>query len=297
MRRDLARESTIMVVLSRVSEMTSEVTVGFVQAWRAHGTMATPAPEHLGCKSSEEFSSIRSELPGWEWETGTQLLCELVAHKLAKLPVIDTAMEFQYDDHGPFFSHEFDESAFNSASFDSVPAQFVSRSDFDALKELYKLVRSELDVVEAKNDIMKRSLESLQITCSALESAVGKLAARSSPAAAKSANSSSGSSGCHDAMFACPVCNRRQKSPKSHAEHLHDAAKGLSCCYLDANVPQHAAMLQLWGGLAIFVPWYCGFLNCSHDISQITPADIAAYFKVQTLFRQSVMSGAIIMEG
>ena len=43
--------------------------------------------------------------------------------------------------------------------------------------------------------------------------------------------------GCHDAMFASPVCNRRQKSPKSHAEHLHDAAKGQSRCGLDANVP------------------------------------------------------------
>ncbi len=128
------------------------------------------------------------------------------------------------------------------------------------LRTLYTLIRSELDVVSKKNIVMKRSLETLQTTYSALETAVGKLSAlctaRSSPAAAKPANSSPGSSGCHDAIFACPVCNRRQKSPKSHAEHLHDAAKGHTGCCLDSNVPQHATILQLWGGLANFLQWY-----------------------------------------
>jgi hypothetical protein len=245
----------------------------------------------------EDLSCIRSELPGWQWETGTQLLCELVAQKLAKLPVMET--EFPYDDE-VFFGdnlNEIDELPFDCAPYESLPGH-VSRSDFDTLKELYNVVRSELDVVAKKNIVMKRSLDALQTTYSALETTVGKLSAlctaRSSPAAAKAAISTPGSSGCHDAIFACPVCNRRQKSPKSHAEHLHDAAKGYTGCCLDPNVPQHATMLQLWGGLPNFVQWYCGFINCSHDISQITPADIAAYFQVQTLFRQSVLTGAII---
>jgi hypothetical protein len=97
-------------------------------------------------------------------------------------------------------------------------------------------------------------------------------------------------------MFVCPICLSRQKSPKSHSEHLHNACKGenagRSTCAFNMAVPEHAAMFILWGDLPAFVSWYCSHLS-SHDVQNVTSADIANYHSLKSGLEQSIQNSTI----
>ena len=90
-------------------------------------------------------------------------------------------------------------------------------------------------------------------------------------------------------VYVCPFCLCRQKSPKSHVEHLQNMAKGNRSCRVDLGHLRHAQIMMLFSNdIQQFVAWWCGHLRCSKDASQVTPSDIAAFSKLQSKLETAI---------
>ena len=94
--------------------------------------------------------------------------------------------------------------------------------------------------------------------------------------------------------YMCPFCLCRQKSPKSHAEHLANMLKGVSGCRIDISYPRHGNILHLFhNDLGQFVNWWLGHLRCSKDASQVSQADRDDFARLQVKLEEAIERGEL----
>lgn len=87
-------------------------------------------------------------------------------------------------------------------------------------------------------------------------SPLSPLSPRSALQSPHSSQASSNASSPLRFQFACPLCLKPQLTPKSHCEHVRNAAgDGVHHCRFIPEHHRHARILQLWGSGAAFVKW------------------------------------------
>jgi hypothetical protein len=134
----------------------------------------------------------------------------------------------------------------DSSGWDAValPAPVMPCSCSARLKKLEDKVE---EVQQVLNVIMSR-LPSGPFTP---PSPLSPRSAHSTPHSSPASNSSS-----PRFQFVCPLCLKAQLTPKSHCEHVRNAADdGVHHCRFIPEHHRHARILQVWGSASCFVKW------------------------------------------
>ena len=201
------------------------------------------------------------------------LFCELVSQRLAPHAMDSEFWETEVEDV--------------FAPLDSCFLDHVSPRPSDASH--IRLLRLEKD-----NLHLFALLKSVVDSTRRLELQVASVAA--SLASPSSNGSSPSSSQSPSAVYCCPFCLGRQKSPKAHVEHLHNVLKkkSSSICRINPSIARHDAILELFNNdLDQFVSWYCGHLRCSHDVAAVTTQDVADYLELSSQLETAIVNGSL----
>jgi hypothetical protein len=95
-------------------------------------------------------------------------------------------------------------------------------------------------------------------------------------------------------QFVCPLCFRPQLTPKSHCEHIRNAAaEGVHHCRFNSDHNRHARILEVWGSADCFVKWYCSFLRSGVG-SKYTEGDIQHYLDLMSKLDNACLSGSYV---